>query len=85
MIKTLIKTRQHNVVLVQNVHPFSTSPLDTPVPNARQTIVRRLLMHGNPISGNPANQLHGCTIGRTIVHHLDLHLSRPGILLQDTF
>src|SRR6266566_4281863 len=29
-IKMVIKTRQHYVVLVQDVHPFSTSPLDAP-------------------------------------------------------
>jgi hypothetical protein len=42
-----------------------TRPLDAPVPNARQTIVRRLLMHGDPITSDPANQLHSCTIGRS--------------------
>ena len=42
-------------------------------------------MNGNPITGDPANQLHRCATGRTFVHHLDLHLSRPWILLQDAF
>ena len=78
-----VKTGQYKVVLVQDVYPFSAGSFNAPVPNARQTIVRWFAMNYNPFASDLANQFHRCAVGRTIIHHLDLHLFRAGILLQN--
>jgi len=77
----IVKAGQHNVVLVEDVYAFPSRALNAPVPNARQTMVLWFAMNCNPVASDPANQFRRIAVKRTIIHHLDLHLFRPGILL----
>ena len=80
-MKMLIEPGQHDVVLVQDMHPFPAGALNAPIPNTSQTIVLWFAMNCHSIASDVTNQLYRRTIGRTIIHHLDLHLCRSWILL----
>jgi hypothetical protein len=74
VVKTLIKTRQHNVVVVQNMYPLPAGSLNAPIPSVRQTSVFGFAMERYPPCANAAANFRSGVILRAVVDHFDLHL-----------
>jgi len=79
----IVKARQHNVVLVQDMHPITSRALDASVPRIRQALVFGFVMEHHPPGANPASNFGSGIIVRTVIDYLDLHLVRPRILPKD--
>src|SRR5262245_58606197 len=79
----IIEVRQDNVVLVQNMNPSSASALNTSIPRIRQTLVLGFAVEHHSSCANPAKNLRSGIVVRAVIDYLDLHLFRPGILLEN--
>src|SRR5260370_40417412 len=80
--QNIIEARQHNVVLVQDMHPVTSRPLNASIPRIRQTSVFGFAMERHPPRANSAGNFRSSVIIRAIVDYLDLHLGRSGVLFE---
>src|SRR6266576_734683 len=80
---TIVEARQHNIVLVQDMHPVASRPLNASVPSIRQASVLWFGMKGHSSSADAASNFKCGIVVRAVVDYLDLHLVRAGILLKD--
>ena len=79
----IVKPRQHNVVLVEDMHPIPTSPLNASIPGICQALVLGFGVERHPARANSANNFGSGIIHRAVVNYLDLHLIRAGVLLEN--
>ncbi len=78
-----VKARQHPVILMQNMHPLASRTFDAAVPAASQTQVLCGSGELDPLAGDGLDQGGHIHSGGTIIHYLDLHLLRTGVLLEN--
>src|SRR5437870_1151490 len=77
-----IKPWEDEIILMEDVNPFSARAFDAAIPDSGQSKIARLAMNLDTLSGNFANELSRRAVRRCIVNHLDLHLVSAGILFQ---
>jgi hypothetical protein len=80
---TIIKARQHNVVLVQNVDPVTARSLNASIPSIRQTSIFRFAVKRHAPRAKSMNNFQCGIVARAVINYFDLHLVRPRILLKN--
>jgi hypothetical protein len=80
--QSIVKARQDNVVLVQDMHPVTARSLNASVPSIRQASVFGFAVEHHSPRANAANNFGSCIIAGAVVDYFDLHLVRAQILLK---
>jgi hypothetical protein len=78
----LVEAGEHEIILMEDVNPFSARAFDAAIPDSGRSKIARLATNFDTLSGNFANELSGRAVRRCIVNYLDLHLVRAGILIE---
>src|ERR1044071_1778035 len=78
----LVEAAEHEIILMQDVNPFSARAFDAAIPDSGESKIAWLAMNFDALSGNFANDLNGGAVRRCIVNYLDLHLASADILIQ---
>src|SRR5438046_6670613 len=78
-----IKPWENEIILMEDMHPFTLGALDAGVPAAGDTFVDRAAEYGYPVARDFLHQRDDVHHGRSIIHHLNLHLFWAGVLLEN--
>src|ERR1700748_2095360 len=82
LTQTIIETGQHNVILVKNMNPMTSSPLNASIPGIRQTQILSFRVEDYASCPDAASNFKGGVILRTVIDYLDLHLILAGVLFE---
>jgi hypothetical protein len=82
LAQPVVKAGQHNVVLVQDMHPMTARTLNASVPRIRQASVFGFAMERYSSRSNSVGNFECGIAVRAIVDYLDLHLVRVRVLFE---
>src|SRR6266480_2828538 len=64
---TIVEARQHNIVLMQNVHPMTSRPLNASIPGIRQPSIFGFAMERHPPGAHSLSNFKCRTIVRAVI------------------